>query len=186
MTGSLTITQGLREVKTLHERIAKKRQFINEHLVRQADRRDPLENDGGQAVVIAREIQAIADMEIRVLKLRRQIAIANLQTQVTVGDETMSISDWIIWKREIAPREREHLHSMAQRLNSAMVEARRGGLAVVAHGEPTLTNLDVIFNFSVSALQEAADKLTRDLGELDGLLSMANATTLIDVPPSGD
>jgi hypothetical protein len=178
---NLTITQGLREIKTLHDRISKKRQFVNEHLVRQADRRDPLENDGGQAAVIAREIQAVGDMELRVLTLRRAIAVANLQTPVTVGDRTMAISDWIIWKREIAPREREHQQAMAQQFNAAMLNARRAGVPVVQRGEPPATNLDVIFNFSVAALQEASDKLTRDLGELDGLLSMANATTLIDV-----
>jgi hypothetical protein len=95
----------------------------------------------------------------------------------------MVIFDWIIWKREIAPREREHLQSMAQRLNAAMVEARRAGVPVVQSGTQPATNLDVYFNFSVSALQEAIDRLTRDLGELDGLLGMANATTLIDVQP---
>jgi hypothetical protein len=166
MPESLTITQGLREVKTLHDRIAKKRQFVNDHLVRQADRRDPLENDADHPSALARDLQAIGDMELRILTLRRQITIANLQTQVTIGDRTMSIFEWIIWKREIAPFELEHLQAMGQSLNAVM------------------NKLDIRFNFSVLALQEASDRLTRDLGELDGLLWTANATTLIDVPPA--
>jgi hypothetical protein len=178
-----TISEGLREVKTLHERIAKKRVYIDQHLHRQAFIRDPLEKEGGQAAVISREIQAIGDMEQRVILLRRSISVANLQTPVTVGDRTMSIYDWICWKREIAPREVEHQQRMAQMLNAARHSARAQGIPVVAAAGAAADNSrDVILNISEAALQEASDKLTRDLGVLDGLLSVANATTLIDVP----
>jgi hypothetical protein len=178
-----TISEGLREVKTLHERIAKRRAFVNQHLHRQANMRDPLEGKGGQAEMINRELQAIGDMEARVIELRRAITVASLQTPVTVGDRTLSIYDWIIWKREIAPREVEHQQQIVQLLNAARMSARTRWLSVVATaGADADNSQDVIFNISEAALQEASDKLTRDLGALDGLLSVKNATTVIDIP----
>lgn len=98
----MTITEALAEIKTIFKRIETKKNSIGQYMYRLENQKDPLEKDGGSAEFIQRELQAISDLEERVVALRRAIAEANCNTTIEVDGVKRTIEDWLIWRREIA------------------------------------------------------------------------------------
>lgn len=177
----ITITEALAEIKTVGKRIEKKRAFIANFLARQDGVRDPLEKDGGSALVIERERQAIGDLEQRLVDLRRGIQHANDGTPVTVNGQTRSISEWLTWRRDVAPGQRAWLNSTAETLRSLRETAKRQGAAVVSAVAITAETKpnDIVVNVDEGALAADIEKLEDTLGQLDGQLSLKNATITI-------
>lgn len=52
----MTITEALAEITTIGKRIAKKQEFIINHLGRISMVRDPLEKDGGATAVVSKSL----------------------------------------------------------------------------------------------------------------------------------
>jgi hypothetical protein len=73
----ITITEALAEIPTIVKRIDKKQEFILNFLYRQSAVRDPHEKDGGSSELIKREMQAIDDLQARLVKIRSSIQLAN-------------------------------------------------------------------------------------------------------------
>ena len=175
----LTITEALAEIKTIKSRIAKKREGIGAYLVRQEKFKDPLEKDGGSRTFIARERQGIADLEQRMVDIRRAIQTANMQETVTLGGTSRSIADWLAWRREVAPDAQKFLNALRSGVNSVRADAARKGVSVTASetGKPD----DVIVNVNEILLAAEIDALEETLGALDGQLSLKNATVMVDI-----
>lgn len=177
----ITITEALAEIKTVGKRIEKKREFINQFLARQDGIRDPLEKDGGSPKVIAAERQAVSDLEQRIIALRRGIQKANDETTVTINGVTRSISEWLTWRRDVAPGQRNWLASVRNGLNGLREKAKREGNAIIsavatsAETKPT----DLVVNIDERQLGADLEALEDTLGQLDGQLSLKNATVTI-------
>ena len=177
MTDKLTITEALAEVTTLEKRIAKKRQFVRDYLFRQEQLRDPLE--GGSNIAISRELQSIGDLEDRRVGLRRAIGEANSATSVAVNGTERSITDWLVWRREIAPGQQGFLSELRADLQQVRQEALNKGLVVVA-AEAAAKPGDIIVNLDEEQLAADTETLEETLGTLDGKLSLMNATTFVE------
>src|SRR5688572_14386321 len=115
----MTITEALAEIKTVLKRIQSKREFVNSYLVRPDSMKDPLDKDGGSSEVLNREVQAITDLEQRLIDLRRGIQKANEATEVSLNGVTRTISDWLIWRREIATGRGRFHEGMLQKIHAA-------------------------------------------------------------------
>lgn len=176
---STTITEALAELKTIAKRLEKKQQFVNEYLYRQEHYKDPLEKQGGSVSSIRAERQAIGDLQERVISIRREIARANAETTITVREATRPIADWLVWRRDIAPQLQSHLQTMRASIQRVREQARQKGLNVTM-AEATKPS-DVIVNVDEQALAQEAEDLETTLGTLDGLLSLKNATVVIDI-----
>jgi len=180
---SLTITEALAETKTLDKRITKKREAIAGFLARQEKVKDPLAAEGGSVQFIEREEQAIADLEERLIGIRRAILKANTETLVSVNGDTRSIQDWLTWRREVAPKQQAYLVAIRGGIQKVRQECQQKGLAMVqataqvGTAEPN----DVWVNVSEKELAERIEKLETVLGTLDGQLSLKNATTTVEV-----
>jgi len=175
----LTITEALAETKTIDARIVKKREFIASSLYRQEQLKDPFEKQGGAVAVISQERQSIADLSERKIQLRRAIQVANESTQVTIGKTTRSISDWLIWRREVAPGLKDMLASFATGIRTIRAEAQRKGMAIVTTGDLAQKPTDLILHIDEKQLAEQIEDLELVLGQLDGQLSLKNATTVV-------
>jgi hypothetical protein len=174
----LTITEALAEIKTIDKRLASKREFIGGLLWRQEALKDPLEKDGGSAEAIRRERQAITDLQTRVIALRRAIDVANDRTEVTIVGTARTIADWLVWRRDVVPGHKAHLASMRQALAGMRDQARRQNANVVTAGEAQRGS-DVIVNISERDLAAEIEGLEDVLGQLDGQLSLKNATVIL-------
>jgi hypothetical protein len=170
------------ELKTIEKRIPKKQEFCLSYLWRQEAMRDPHEKDGGSAVLIDRERQAMGDLLERRIAIRRVVAAANADTELTVGGKTRTIADWLVWRREVAPVRQKLLNEMRGRLQGMRDDARRKGLGVIEQGQQSASLQDVVVNVNEAALAREIEEMEEILGTLDGALSLKNATTFVTIP----
>jgi hypothetical protein len=177
----MTITEALAEIKTISKRIQSKREFIGQYEFRVDSLKDPLEKDGGSASSIASAFQAVDDLEIRLVSLRQSIAKANDETTISIEGVEKSISEWLIWRREIAPNKALFLHRLAMALTSARDQVRR---QPVSWNKPNLEQektVDIVVSIDEKKLASDRELLQNILGQLDGQLSLKNATVLLDI-----
>ena len=177
----LTITEALAEIKTIGKRIQKKQQFISAYLVRQDKIKDPLASEAGGSVgAIEREIQSIFDLSARIIMLRRAIQAENARVVITIGDKALTIAEWLVWRRDVLPAHEAFISSLISGIKQTRAQAATKGIAVVPSGEAKNSD-DVIINLDETWLAHQAEELEKIKGELDGQLSLKNATVVITV-----
>lgn len=177
---TITITEALAELKLIKAKVDKKKQFISNFIGRQDAVKDPLEKQGGYVAALKAERQSINDLINRFVLIRSKIAEANSKTNLTLGAETKTIADWLVWRRDAAPMIKDVQQSMANQINSLRNEGRKKGLNVVAEGQQQTPN-DIIVNIDEKELSEWQERTIETLGILDGKLSLHNATVTIEV-----
>jgi len=175
----ITITEALAEIPTIEKRIVKKQKFILNYLYRKSSIRDPHEKDGGSSELIARERQAILDLQERLIKIRFVIQQANAENTITIGSQTKSIGNWLTWRREIAPKEQQFLNQIAEDLQRMRNKAMNEGVGVTDK-DPGFSS-DYVVNINELALSKEIEELENILGTLDGQLSLKNATIKVDL-----
>jgi len=176
--GKLTITEALAEIKTINARIAKKRTAVMLYFARDGRLRDPLETDGGSIEFVKRERQAISDLEDRLVAIRCAIQASNLATTTTVGEISKSIAGWLNWRREISKGRQQFLGTMTQRLTVVRQECLKQGWSITDKDpQPG----EVIVSVNEKQLAQETEALEHLLGDLDGKLSLLNATTTIEL-----
>lgn len=175
----MTITEALAELKTIEKRITAKREFVRNYMFRLDNLKDPFEKDGGSVKHVHAEMQAIADLEARAVTVRRAIQSANDSTVLSLSGTEMSIADWLVWRREVAPSRERFLRDIAQKLNTARDTVRRQQTYTV--GSVEQPKVDIIVNVDESRLNKELESLQEALGNLDGQLSLKNATVMVEV-----
>ncbi len=143
----ITITEALAEIKTIQKRIESKKHFIIGFLCRPDGLKDPFEKNGGSFQAIARERQAIADLEARVVEIRRGIQTANEMATLVIEGEAKTIASWLVWRREVAPGQKEFLNKLRNDLSLIRQRVRAEGKNVVT-GTETFRGCLHIGNFS--------------------------------------
>lgn len=176
---TITITEALADIKTIGKRVAKKQEFVGSYLARVEAAKDPHAAHGGSAKVIDSERQSISDLWRRVVTIRTAIADANRAALLSIGDRTMTVAEWIVWRREIAPQIQTWNGALRKGVENARAAAKKNGstLASTDTGNPQ----DIIINIDERRLMEEIDSVEQVLGELDGKLSLHNARTTITI-----
>jgi hypothetical protein len=178
----MTITEALAEIKTVQARIVKKRASIGQYVARQDGLKDPLASEsGGSAGFIAREMQAIADLESRIVALRAAIQTVNHATTITAGDVTKTLADWLTWRREVLPGREAFYTQLRNQLQQVRAQCAQKQMTVVPVGQSASTLQDVLVNIDEKALADEIERLETIKGGLDGQLSLKNATTNVVV-----
>jgi hypothetical protein len=173
-----TITEALADVKTSQARITKKRQAIKSFLGR-----DPMESEGGSREFIKRELQSIADLENKIVNIRSAIQTANLSTEVEIEGRRMTLANWLNWRREISSGNKGFMSEIAAMLDQMRKQATQRGqpTTYTAAASPDPQVGEWVVNVSEKELAEQIDRMENILGQLDGKLSLLNATIIIDV-----
>lgn len=175
-----TITEALADIKTSLARIEKKRAQVVVFLGRDSRLRDPMEKEGGSAEFVRRERQSIKDLQEKIVKIRSAIQAANLSIKLTIEGTERTLSEWLNWRREISENEKKHLQTMSSHLATLRQRAIQQGQRVTETAPDVTMTGDLIVAVSEVALAEEIDKMENVLGQLDGRLSLLNATTTID------
>lgn len=175
----MTITEALAEIKTIKKRMAKKQVFVHDHLFLQGHLKDPLEKEGGSPKAVAEARQAIHDLETRIVLLRTGIASANQDTIVEIEGKTLTIAAWLIWKRDVAPGREAFLEQMRHEVSSLRKQTKKTGITVV--DAPATDNTEVSIYISEKDLADQIERHEKIMGELDGKLSLVNATVQLEV-----
>jgi hypothetical protein len=181
----LTITEALAEIKTIGKRVETKQSQLESYIVRDSRMRDPMENDGGSVEYIKRERQAINDLQKRVVNLRLAIQQSNMVTRLALNGTDMTVYEWLIWRREVAPHQSNQLSRIWQTLQNARRGAQQRGVNVIAATAAIQSGgneaQEIIVNVNEQAIAKERENVEAILGELDGRLSLINATTLINI-----
>jgi hypothetical protein len=183
----MTITEALAEIKTIGKRLEKKKSGVLGNIGRDSRLLDSFE--GGSVEYVKRERQAIADLEKRIIAIRTAIQKSNLTTTATVGKETMTVGEWLTFKREVASGRQGFLSLINQAVQQirAKVNKEGGRVNVGAANATAIVEAspkpayEVILHINEKELLEEQEALETVLGELDGKLSLLNATTVIEV-----
>lgn len=178
MPFNITVTEGLAEIKTIEKRIAKKAQFISQYLLRQEKMKDPLAKDGGSLQVIAAERQAIGDLWQRSMDIRVAIYAANDRNTIEINKRARSITEWLMWRKDVAPNTQTFLGSIRQGIDRARGDATKRGASAIIAGQEARPE-DIIVNIDEASLAHEIEAMEDTLGRLDGLLSLKNATITI-------
>lgn len=181
-----TITEALAELKTIGKKLGTKQAYVLQYVARSAVLRDPLERQGGSQRVIAQEQQAIQDLETRVIAIRAAIAKANQEQIIKIGNTERTIADWLTWRRDVAPGTQSFYAKLRNTIDTTrhragMQEPRVYGAAVQVN-QQSQVDPNVTIELDETVLQRRIEELETTLGELDGRLSLANATVTIEVP----
>lgn len=177
---NMTITEALAEVKLIDKKVEKKQQFISSYAIRANQLVDPLADSGGSRKVLEQERQAVFDLLERKVAIRRAIQAANAGTSLTIGSQTRSISDWLVWRREVAPAEQAFLTGLKTRIDQARTQATQQRVQLVAADKSPEGATDILVNLSEKKLAERAEEVETALLTLDGQLSLKNALITID------
>jgi hypothetical protein len=184
----LTITEALAEVKTINSRIKKKRESIMRYFARDSKLKDPLEESGGSIAFVRQERQAIHDLEERIVTIRSAIQAKNLETNVQVGDKTRTVSAWLNWRREVAEPDdiqrskegsRAFLNQMVREITNVRQQLLAKGYKVV--DQETKDGNQIVIAVNERELAADVETMETTLGDLDGKLSLINATTFIEI-----
>jgi len=179
---SMTITEALAEVKTIGKRLAKKKEGVMQYLARDSRVKDPLEREGGSVEYIKKERQAISDLEKRVVNIRTAITKSNLETVLAINGTSMSVFEWLTWRREVSENSKSFVTGMRQGIIGLREKiTKEGKKMVTSDADADITRGDAVVHIDEKALLDEAEKLEITLGDLDGKLSLLNATTLINV-----
>lgn len=176
----MTITEGLAEIKTLEKRVAHKMSAIVPYVARPAALVDPLEKKGGSGKYISEEMQAIQDLQERVIAIRTAIQQTNLITNLTVQGMTRTIAEWLTWRKEISNNRRLLLTNIRAQITRARGEGTPSR-ARQAVADATATAPDQIHvAVDEQAIISASEQVEQVLGTLDGQLSLLNATVKLE------
>jgi hypothetical protein len=179
----ITLTEALQELKTIDKRITAKRAAILPYLHRDARVKDPLEKNGGSATYISSERQAVKDLMARYVLIRTNIQNVNLASKLTVADQEMTVAEWLTWRRELAEGEKQFLNQMIQaiRLGRATMARNPGSSGKVVSDEALANPGDLLVMLDEKELLGQIETIEKILGELDGKLSLFNATVKIEL-----
>ena len=178
----MTITEALQEIKTIGKRLEKKRSAITQYACRDSRIKDPLEKDGGSVTYIKKERQAIADLEKRIVDIRTAIQRKNLATTLTLHERTMSIAEWLTWRREVSSEQQRFINTLGAGIRKLRDDVqKKGGRLITSEREADAIPGEVVVHIDEKKLLEEAEEIESLLGDLDGKLSLLNATTTIEV-----
>lgn len=175
----MTITEALAEVSLTEKKLNKSGEMIQGNLVRAAHAKDVYEGEGGAAKAVSAKLQSMRDLFARHERIRRSIAEANLSHEITVGEDKKSIFEWLTWKREVATKQIEFL-SMLTRTVKQQLDAASMRPTTYQDGEGKMKVVEVVSNIDLPGTLLRVEKLTEQLERLDGLLSLKNATIVIE------
>jgi hypothetical protein len=144
---------------------------------------------------LRRERQAIADLEERVIAIRAAIANSNANTHITVGGTTRSVTEWLAWRKEVAPGAGSFLAQLRNRIDQVRQAQARGQVPRTVGPELAALSVratatssanrekapEIIINLDERQLAQESENHEQILGQLDGQLSLKNATTEIRI-----
>lgn len=187
---AMTITEALAEIKTINKRLEKKRAAVLSNIGRDSRLKDPLADEEGMTSTkyVAQERQAINDLEKRIVTIRNAIQEKNLVTPCTVGATTMPVQDWLNFRRDVSEGRKMFLMQLSNGIRNIRTQAQQKGGRVVAaaSAQATITTeanapMEILLHLDERELLQEQEGLEQTLGELDGKLSLLNATTVIEV-----
>lgn len=178
-TTKATITEALAELKLIEKKINKKQETILANTIQAQHVKDPFESEGGGQKFIASEMQSLKDLRTRFVKIRAAINKANGETVVTIGDISRTVSEWLIYKREVATNEGKFQQELYSKTKMMLDRAVSNPQAFTnTENKPDIVRFNS--NVNLADVLKENETTAEALDKLDGQLSLKNATVVIE------
>ena len=171
MESIMTITEGLAEIKLINNKINKKTKAVIDVSIRNEKFKDPYENEGGSAKFVQDTMQTITDLAERKKNIRMAIQLANEATVVKIGNYEMTIAEWLIWRRETLPSIKTSYMQVYSHVKQE--ESMNNSFDKDSAG--------LVISVDAPSVHKKLEELGEIEDEIDGKLSMINATTTITI-----
>ena len=132
------------------------------------------------AGVASKQIPALYSTLVATLLRPAGRGAVNESATITIGEQTRIIADWLVWRREVAPKQSLYFASLRTKIEQARQEATRKGAGLSTSAETARPN-DIVVNINEQDLARQIEALEEAQGRLDGQLSLKNATLMIDI-----
>lgn len=175
MSRTITITEALGELKLISKQIQSNLDNALKYVCRPSNMLDPLATKGGSQNFVTSKAMSTDSLLKNQLKLRSAINEANRNTNMEICGVTRNVSEWLSWRREIAPTEQLFYQKLVEKAANERVQL---GRQKVAEGSDPI---NLVVHFDEIAMSKKLDELTTILGTIDQKLSIHNATTEVTV-----
>lgn len=168
----VTIVEGLKRLKAIEKRIDSNCIDIAKYASGLASARPLFESEEKQTQEVKSLVQSSMDLQVEYLRVKRQIELTNLNTQVTIAGETRPISDWLHIKRKTA--------DLAIATYRALNDTAAGGSRREERGyaqSPTGGSSQIVRYFKESEKNAKLREWEDVKAAIDGRLEVINATT---------
>lgn len=177
---ALTITEALSELNLIKKKIEGKKKTILSNLTRPKHLVDPFLKEGGSKDYIHHEIQSIKDLMSRYLSIKGSIAKANTTNNVSINGKTMSIHDWLNWKRDLSANDLKFNEAIHISVKNQLDQQQK--FPQVYKDEKEQTHLlEFESNVDYGDFIKKTEEITEFIEKLDGQLSLKNATIILDM-----
>lgn len=173
----ITITEALAEIKLITKKLESKGKFVTTNLTRYKHVPDKI---GDSEKKLNEEMQSINDLYKRMVKIRNVISKANLANTIKIADEEMPITDWLSWKREVAQGQKILYLNIQSTLKR---EIDKVEMSPQGYKDADGNNkfFELVCNLSYPEYVTKTQEVQEKLDKLDGLLSLKNATIVVEV-----
>lgn len=177
----ITITEALAEINLISKKVTKKQTDILGNVVRVSHVKDPYEADGGGFAHNDREHQAIKDLNKRTVRIRAAISTANTTNSLRIGDEEKTIFEWLAWKREVANPYLSFVQQVYTNVKHTLDTAANRPQLIKDEIEGKAKLVEYVTNVDYPKWLKEYEVTQEKLDRLDGLLSLKNATIVVEI-----
>ena len=182
MAEKITMTEALAKLKIIDKKVQSNIEFIQTYVARLEKVKDPLSGEGGSEEIVKQKRQSTEDLLMLWETIRISIQKKNLESEITISGTTKTVAGWLVWRREVADRHKKSLKVIQKSIHNLRDQARRKDVSFVEPGSGKKAEPDdIIVVVKEKELADNIDAVEETLGELDGRLSLFNATTHVEI-----
>jgi hypothetical protein len=142
---------------------------------------DSMAADGGIKQVIQNELQSISDLEDRLCALRWAIMRTNTSENIEIMGKIRTLYGWLVWRKEIANNQKYFYKQIYDVTKAEMDTLAKTPRLYKPSDDSTATLVEIEPNLDYMSYAAKAATVGEILDKLDGILSLKNATLLVDV-----
>ena len=176
----MTITEALAEIKLISNKLEKKRQFVLQNTMKVKQAPDSMAADGGIKQVIQSELQSIADLEDRLCGLRWAIMRTNTTEIIEIMGKVRTLYEWLVWRKEVSNNQKYFYKQIYDVTKNEMDSLAKAPRLYKPNDDSTPTLVEIEPNLDYMSYAAKAATVGEILDKLDGILSLKNATLLVD------
>jgi hypothetical protein len=127
----MKLIEGMKHLKVIEKKMGHNAVRISEYAAIVSTEKPIFGTEVEQRKQVEQLIQSNTDLATEYLNLKKRVDLTNIQTQVTIGKQTFSISDLLQIKRTVA----KLMETTYQALNDQLAERRLVGMRQQAGGD---------------------------------------------------
>lgn len=177
--GKMTITEALSELNLISKKLDKQRHALKGACLKYSEHTDPYASDGGAKAFYNKTKQSIVDLEDNLVKIRKAIHAKNIETEITIKGLTKTIDEWLSWKKDIYEGSKNSLNDIENIINREVEEIKKNP-KVKKDEADNVVLLTLEPSEDLAEIEKSKERLLTIYENLDGQLSLKNATTIIE------